>query len=100
MASLRLHTGARSDYEEASNWYADRSLRAAERFEAAVQQVLDQIRATPESFPVWEEDERHRYAIVKRFPFVVFYRVIGEMINVLAIQHAKRDPAYWRHRIE
>jgi plasmid stabilization system protein ParE len=37
-------------------------------------------------------------AQVRRFPYSVFYSVESEQIVVLAVFHARRDPAIWKGR--
>jgi toxin ParE1/3/4 len=39
-----------------------------------------------------------RSAKVERFPYRIVYVVIGYDIDVIAVAHAKRRPAYWRRR--
>lgn len=39
-----------------------------------------------------------RSAKVERFPYRIVYIVVGEDVDVLAVAHAKRRPAYWRRR--
>jgi hypothetical protein len=41
-----------------------------------------------------------RSAKVKRFPYRVVYVVVGEDVDVIAVAHAKRRPAYWRRRLK
>jgi len=40
-----------------------------------------------------------RSAKVDRFPYRIVYLVIGEDVDVVAVAHAKRRPAYWRRRV-
>ena len=36
--------------------------------------------------------------IVRRFPYLILYRITDEGISVIAIFHAKRDPKIWQAR--
>jgi plasmid stabilization system protein ParE len=36
---------------------------------------------------------------VKRFPYVVYYRVHPDRIEVIAVLHGSRHPRTWRGRI-
>src|SRR5438552_5406097 len=82
MAEVRLHPGAETDYEDGMAWYLARSPGAAGRFEAAVNDTLRTIAATPEAYPLC--DDRHRTAPVTGFPYTVIYRVDGEEVRVVA----------------
>jgi hypothetical protein len=51
----------------------------------------------PGGFPLLYEPAI-RSAKVERFPYRVVYVVIGDDIDVIAVAHAKRRPAYWWRR--
>jgi plasmid stabilization system protein ParE len=88
--------GARRDFDDSFDWYAERSAIAAERFTTAVDAALNRIAANPESFAF--VDWRHQECLVRRFPFRVVYRHEPERILVVAVAHAKRHPDYWTTR--
>ena len=96
MAEVTLHPDAEADYEHALAWYLDRSLPAADRFEAAFDSAVNAIRANPSTFPAC--DPHHRYVLLKRYPFRVISRIDGDTVRVLAVAHAKRRPGYWSDR--
>jgi plasmid stabilization system protein ParE len=39
-----------------------------------------------------------RKALVRRFPYAIFYRVRNARVVVLAVFHSKRDPNIWKSR--
>jgi len=39
-----------------------------------------------------------RWMPLKRFPYTLHYRVLGEAIDILAVAHQKRRPGYWLKR--
>jgi hypothetical protein len=41
---------------------------------------------------------RCRY-VMKRFPFVVVYRVTTDRIEIIAVAHGSRKPGYWKKRL-
>jgi plasmid stabilization system protein ParE len=88
--------GARRDFDESFDWYAERSPEAAVRFAGAVDAALGAVAAQPERFAA--VDEVHRECPVKRFPFRIVYRTAEGSILVVAVAHAKRRPGYWRDR--
>ena len=88
--------GARRDFDESFDWYAERSGRAAVGFANAVDVALSAIAAAPRRFAAL--DEFHRECPVVRFPFRIVYRVAADRIVVVAIAHAKRNPGYWKGR--
>ncbi len=71
------------------------------RFDAELLATFRRIDASPQSFPRITRIKRPvvRRAKVLRFPYaVVFYVHQGEPI-IVAIEHGKREPLYWRKRL-
>ena len=69
------------------------------RFVEAIDAAMERIAATPHRFPLLFEPDI-RSIKVNKFPYRVVYIVIGADIDVLAVAHAKRRPAYWRRRLQ
>lgn len=61
--------------------------------------VLRQIAESPNRFPLLLDPDI-RSAKVKRFPYRVVYVIVDNTVEVLAVAHAKRRPAYWRRRLK
>jgi toxin ParE1/3/4 len=40
-----------------------------------------------------------RRYLLKRFPYVVVYRVSADRIEIVAIAHGRRKTAYWAERV-
>jgi len=96
MPPIDYLSGARRDFDESFDWYAERSQQAAVRFAAAVDAALDRIVANPRQFA--SPDGVHRECPVKKFPFRIVYRFVDNRVLVVAVAHAKRRPGYWRNR--
>ena len=88
MNELLLLPRAEQDLEEAIDWYTARSTEAAERFADAVDGALIAIRTSPARFPKW--DDRHRFYLLRRFPYYVAYRIQAEQILIVAVRHTSR----------
>jgi plasmid stabilization system protein ParE len=66
-------------------------------------EFLDELRATygrVADGPLGYEDVRSgiRRALLRRFPYAVYFAVEGDVIVVLAVLHVSRDPAEWQRR--
>jgi plasmid stabilization system protein ParE len=97
MTELLIGQGAEEDYTESLRWYAERSRRAAEGFEAEYARALETIAADPQRFPLC--DARHRFYLMKRYPFYVVYRLTAQdRWLIVAVAHARRRPGYWSAR--
>ena len=98
VAKPRFHPKAAAEFTSPIAWYKQRSHRAADRFEDEVEQALQRIGDNPQLYPRY--DEVHRFAVVKRFPYSVVYRMLGDQQYVVAAAHSSRAPGYWRGRVD
>ena len=96
-ATVLFRRVARSEFDEATDWYERRRSGLGPRFVMAVQGVLDRIVNQPDFYPLVEGDVRE--ARVRRFPFCVYYRRDASQILVLAVFHTSRDPSGWLRRV-
>ena len=84
------------EFDDAADWYDQRRRGRGAAFTAAVRQVLTQIAAAPDSYPLVHMDIRE--AAVPGYPYAVYYRVDPSQITVLAVYHTSRDPSGWQSR--
>ena len=77
--------------------YLDRQESGLGReFADEIETCLLGVSRLPESFPV--VSRRTRRALVKRFPYAIFFFIDGDRIRVTAIVHQSRHPRTWRRR--
>ena len=55
-----------------------------------VDQTLSAIVAAPEAYPIVYRNLRR--AVLRQFPFAIFYEVSPREIVVFAVYHSRRDP--------
>jgi len=70
--------------------------RNSRQADFAVDDVFDRIRETPELCAA--EHKAVRRVGLSRFPYVVYYRIVGASVEVIAVQHGSRNPRRWRSR--
>lgn len=99
MAEIRVefHEEAIADARSIREWYAARSLAAADAFMAELDQAREQIAKLPEAWAPYISHTR-RY-LMRRFPFSVVYRKQGQKVQVIAVAHNRRRPGYWKRRL-
>ena len=85
-----------AEVEEAFDWYADRSIEAAERFRAELNLGIQAIRREPNRWPRYIGQTR-RFRL-KDFPYLIVFRPTENSIEVLAVAHTSRSPGYWKQR--
>jgi plasmid stabilization system protein ParE len=98
MFSLIVRDQAQADLFAAWDWYESQRVGLGEEFLLCVEEAFDRIKRYPLAHP--EVHHRSRRALLRRFPYVVLYRVIGEIIYVVAVFHGFRDPESeeWKQR--
>lgn len=96
MKQLRLTPEAERDLDEAYSWYRAQAGELAAYFLAAVNLCIASIRRHPEAYPL--VDLSMRRALLRRFPYSVFYEVGRAEIVVYAVFHGARNPTAWKRR--
>ncbi len=94
---VRLTSAAVQDLALAERWYLDEAPHVLASFEAEIDRAFDRISERPHLYQTLETTVRR--ALVRKFPFSVFYRVLPEWIEVIAVLHQSRDPRTWRRRV-
>ena len=61
-----------------------------------MEEVLERISRTPEIYMMAYHDVRR--ALTRRFPYAVYYRIVGNDMVALGILHTRRDPREWQSR--
>jgi toxin ParE1/3/4 len=87
---------AEADALGAFRFYEDRREGLGERFRDHVGVALGRIQTSPEVSPIIYRDLRRK--LVERFPYAILYRLYPGLVYVVAIMHAKQNPAIWKRR--
>ena len=94
--ALTIRPEAETDLAEACRWYEERRHDLGSESPISVEATLESIQRHPQSFPVVHSQIRR--ALLRRFPYGVFYVVEEHAVAVLAVFHASRDPNRWQNR--
>ncbi len=92
-----LRDEAQVEFDEAFDYYETQRPGLGVEFAECVQKVFDRISATPRMHAPVLADVRK--AVVRRFPYCVYYRAEAARIEVIAIFHTARDPTIWQGRV-
>ncbi len=95
---VQFHPDATIELIEAAHFYEERQQGLGDRLLDAVEEAIAFIRRHP---TIWRPDEqgRRKYR-VRRFPFLIIYKIKNNSIYILAIAHTSRRPGYWKKRHE
>jgi plasmid stabilization system protein ParE len=93
--TLRVSPQAEAELQSAAIWYEAKRPGLGTELVAVVYRALETILESHEACPVWRADRPYRTRPLKRFPYVVFFSIEAEAVEVVAVAHAKRRPGYW-----
>ena len=94
---VRLTSAAVQDLALAERWYLDEAPHVLASFEEEIDSTFGLISDRPELYQTVESTVRR--TPVRKFPFSVFYRILPEWIEVVAVMHQSRDPRTWQRRV-
>lgn len=88
---VRVRRAAERDIDDAQQWYESAQRGLGLHFHDEVMRVLGRLGDSPMLYPCVHDEVRR--AVLRRFPFLVWYRVSGQVVRVLAVTHGAGDPA-------
>ena len=94
---IRFTPEADAELAESRQWYARQRENLDTDFMQKIDEALSIIVSNPQSYPTVYRTLRR--AVVRRFPFAVFYEVIDDELRVVAVFHSRRDPDIWKARV-
>ncbi|MCL4553908.1 MAG: type II toxin-antitoxin system RelE/ParE family toxin [Actinobacteria bacterium] len=97
MYSLIVRPDAEADITDAALWYETQAPGLGYDFLRSVDVCLADVAREPQRFPVIHRNMRR--AILRRFPYGVFFISREGTVEVVACLHARRDPRQWSERL-
>ena len=95
---LRFHPEVADEIREAKTWYSERSDAAKDQLVLALRRAFQQLSNNVSvGFNYIHGTKRLG---LKKFPFIIVYRIKGGATDIFAFAHTKRRPGYWRHRLQ
>jgi plasmid stabilization system protein ParE len=93
---IRFLPEAEAELLEAARWYREQAPGLDHEFMRCVDDALATVGRMPRIFPVVHRQLRR--ALVRRFPYAVYFEMKNEVILVYAVFHFSRSPRRWRKR--
>ena len=91
-----VRPAAAADIDEAFLWYEGQHPSLGHEFLAAAQTLIDAVAQYPLRYPVARRNTRR--ALLRRFPYAIYFRIYDEAIVVVACMHGRRNPRRWQVR--
>jgi plasmid stabilization system protein ParE len=97
LRTLIILPEAERDTAQTYAWYESQEPGLGEAFLGCVETCIEFIRRSPQMYPIVLET--YRRAVVRRFPYVIFYEQSERIVTIYAIFHCAQDPKKWRNRL-
>ena len=92
---LRVYPAALADADQAYDWYNEARSGLGDEFAQELEQALDVLLHQPgmgsKRYAYLLDGNALRFWSLNRFPFLVFYRLLNDELQVLRILHERRD---------
>jgi plasmid stabilization system protein ParE len=98
VTEYRLVAEPRADLDVAAtfDWYEKEQAGLGQEFLDEIRASYDRIADGPFAYQYLRSGIRR--ALVRRFPYAMYFAVEGDVVVVLAVLHVSRDPAEWQRR--
>ena len=81
---------AEADLAEAYSWYEAQRPGLGDDFMLCVEAALEVVGERPRSFPIIRSHTRR--ILVRRFPYLILFVELPDLISVVGVFHTSRDP--------
>jgi plasmid stabilization system protein ParE len=93
---LVVRPEAAEELKDSFMWYEVQSKGLGFDFFRCVDATISSISCSPLMYP--EVHKNIRRALIRKFPFEIFYIIAESKIIILAVFHASRNPKHWKAR--
>ena len=97
-ASIILTEEAEKDLDDAYQWYEEQETGLGKEFIRCIDTKIAEIKRFPLHHQV-VQSEQVRRALIKRFPFSIYFVKEKALITILTILHQKKRPDFWKSGI-
>lgn len=81
--AVEFRPEALADVVEARRWYEEQEPGLGERFVESLEEIVERILSMPRMYQV--VDGGTRRGKLRKFPYLIYYRVVADRIEVLAV---------------
>ena len=92
-----LHPLAEEDLDESVKYYENIDKNLKNKFLKELDSTFNQIKDNPKLYPLVTKYSRKK--VMQKFPYIVYYTIYNNNINVLAIFHTSRNPDILKKRL-
>ncbi|NLA05412.1 MAG: type II toxin-antitoxin system RelE/ParE family toxin [Firmicutes bacterium] len=93
---IHIRPEAEKDLSDAATWYESQRPGLGYQFLEEVSAIFLKISENPLIYPNIHRNIRR--ALIRRFPFGVYYQVKDSAVIIFAVMHGSRNPRNWKSR--
>ncbi|MEI6561510.1 MAG: type II toxin-antitoxin system RelE/ParE family toxin [Verrucomicrobiota bacterium] len=98
---LIYHPEAELELIEAAQFYERKVRGLGEQFLSEFDAAVKRIQKSPDRWPaVTNAPCKLQRFLMARFPYGIYYRVMGDELRILVVKHHSRHPDYWKNRLK
>ncbi len=97
MTPVRLLRAAQADIRRGAGFYDEQAVGLGSEFVAEVGHALGLLEDHPELGAALRRGARK--ILVRRFPYLIIYRLSSDGVLILAVGHQRRHPDFWLKRL-
>ncbi|USR89440.1 type II toxin-antitoxin system RelE/ParE family toxin [Phormidium yuhuli AB48] len=94
--NYEFHPAALQEYAEAVQFFAQYNQQ--QNLIDTIENCIFRIISAPERWPVIEGNIRR--CLTPKFSYFILYKVYSERVVIVAVMSCRRDPDYWKSRLE
>jgi toxin ParE1/3/4 len=96
MLNVVYRPEAEAELLDAVSYYGTEDTSRGDKFLQTIHRHVLEIAEHPMRFPT--AGGAIRRCVVRKYPFIIFYRPTRDHVRILAIAHTSRNPEYWKSR--
>jgi len=88
---------AKQDVAEAFAWYEEQCFGLGLEFWRCLEAAIDSVQSYSLMYPVVMDN--YRRALIRRFPYAIFYEIESTRTVIHSVFHSSQDPSKWKARL-
>ena len=95
---LEIRPDALADIEEAAGWYDEHQSGLGSEFASEVIEAIEALTTNPLLYRLRHKRKNIRWKLLDRFPYRIVFRVLDDLITVIAVLHSACHERHWKQR--
>ena len=84
---------AHNDEYEAYAWYENQRIGLGDELLTELKTAYQKIANNPQHYSFIDQRKELRDFLIHRFPYLIVYRIKGDVVEIIAVHHAKKHPS-------